>query len=98
MPFKTIRSKSIFKKICNSCQVSLACLVDYNGNYIEIKIGITKNIWCCNVKLITIYLFGDDTINNDTLKSEDDGMKTFYIKVKIYFRKYLTHIIILPKK
>ena len=41
-----------------------ACLVDCNGNYIGIGIGIdiTRNTKCCNVMLITIYLFGDNTI------------------------------------
>ena len=37
-------------------------LVDCNDNYIGIKIGITRNIRCCNVILITINLFGDNTI------------------------------------
>ena len=40
----------------------MAHLVDCNGNYIEIEIGITKNTWCCNVILVTIYLFGDNAV------------------------------------
>ena len=48
--------------MCNSYQVSLAYLVDYNGNDIEIKISITKNKRCCNVILIIIHLFDDNTI------------------------------------
>ena len=39
-----------------------AHLVNCNGNYIEIGINITKNTKCCNVMLITIHLFGDNTI------------------------------------
>ena len=39
-------------------------LVDCNNNYIriEIGIGITKNTRSCNAILITIHLFGDNTI------------------------------------
>ena len=37
-------------------------LVDYNGNYIQIGIGIIRNKRCYNVILITIYLFGDNII------------------------------------
>ena len=39
-------------------------LVDCNSNYIGIGIGvgITKNTRRCNVILITIHLFGDNTI------------------------------------
>ena len=37
-------------------------LVDCNDNYIGIRIGIIKNTRCCNVILITIHLFGDNTI------------------------------------
>ena len=39
-----------------------ACLVNCNGNYIEIWIDIIKNTKCCNVMFITINLFGDDII------------------------------------
>ena len=39
-----------------------ARLVDCNGNYIEIRIYITRNTKCCNVMLITIHLFGDNII------------------------------------
>ena len=38
------------------------CLVDYNDNYIEIKIGIIRNTRHYNVMLIIIYLFGNNTI------------------------------------
>ena len=38
------------------------CLVNYNGNFIGIKIDIIRNTKCCNVMFITIYLFGDSTI------------------------------------
>ena len=34
--------------------------VDCNGDYIGID--ITRNTRCCNVMLITIHLFGDNTI------------------------------------
>ena len=37
-------------------------LVDCNDNYIGIRISIIKNTRCCNVILITIHLFGDNTI------------------------------------
>ena len=37
-------------------------LVDCNSNYIGIGISITKNTRRCNVILITIHLFGDNTI------------------------------------
>ena len=37
-------------------------LVDYNGNYIQIGIGIIRNKRCYNVILITIHLFGDNII------------------------------------
>ena len=37
-------------------------LVDCNGDYIGIGIGITRNTRCCNVILITIHLFGDKTL------------------------------------
>ena len=40
----------------------MARLVDYNDNYIEIRIGIIRNTRCCNVILNTIHLFGDNTI------------------------------------
>ena len=40
----------------------MACLVDCNGNYIGIRIDIIMNTKCCNVILITIYLFGDNAI------------------------------------
>jgi len=39
-----------------------AHLVDCNGNYIGIRIGITRNTRYCNVIIITIHLFGDNTI------------------------------------
>ena len=39
-----------------------ARLVNYNCNYIGIGIGITRNTICCNVILITIHLFGNNTI------------------------------------
>ena len=34
-----------------------ARLVDFNGDYIGIRTGITTNTRCCNVILITIHLF-----------------------------------------
>ena len=37
-------------------------LVDCNGDYIGIRIGITRNTICCNIILITIHLFGDKTL------------------------------------
>ena len=37
-----------------------ACLVNCNGNYIEIGISIIRNTRCCNVILI-IYLCSDNT-------------------------------------
>ena len=37
-------------------------LVDYNSNYIGIRIDITRNTKYCNVMLIAIHLFGDNTI------------------------------------
>ena len=39
-----------------------AHLVDYNGNYIGIRISLTMNTRRCNVILITVYLFGNNTI------------------------------------
>ena len=39
-----------------------ACLVKCNGNYIRIGIGILRNTRRCNVMLITIHFFGDNTI------------------------------------
>ena len=39
-----------------------ARLVNHNGNYIEIGINITRNTKYCNVMLIAIHLFGDNTI------------------------------------
>lgn len=48
-------------------------LVDCNGNYIGIRIGLIRNIRCCNVILITIHLFGDNAI----IEPEDNGMKVF---------------------
>ena len=43
-------------------QIFRAGLVYCNGNYIGIRIGITRNKRYCNVILITIYLFGDNII------------------------------------
>ena len=40
----------------------MAQLVDCNNNYIGIGIYITKNIRRYNVMLITIHLFGNNTI------------------------------------
>ena len=40
----------------------MAHLVDCNNNYIGIGIYITKNIRRYNVMLITIHLFGNNTI------------------------------------
>ena len=40
----------------------MAHLVNCNGNYIRIGIDITRNIKYCNVMLITIYMFADNTI------------------------------------
>ena len=37
-------------------------MIDWDGNYIGIGIGITSNTKCCNVILITIHLFGNNTI------------------------------------
>ena len=37
-------------------------MIDYNGNYIEIGINITKNTKYCNVMFITIHLFDDNII------------------------------------
>ena len=48
-------------------------MVDCNGNYIGIWIDITINTKYCNVMLISIYLFGDNTI----IESKDNGMKVF---------------------
>ena len=39
-----------------------ALLVDCNSNYIGLRICIIKNTRCCNEILITIHLFGDNTI------------------------------------
>ena len=39
-----------------------AHLVDRNSNYIGIGIDITRNAKRCNIMLITIHLFGDNTI------------------------------------
>ena len=36
-------------------------LVDYNSNYIGIRIDIIRNTKYCNVMLIAIHLFGDNT-------------------------------------
>ena len=76
-------------------------MVDYTGDYIGIRIIITRNTRCYNVILIIIHLFGDNT----RIEPEDNRMfKSNYlncnirIKLKIYFRKYLTRIIIFPKK
>ena len=41
---------------------NMASLVDYNGNFIRIEICIIRNTRCCNVMLITIHLFDDNTI------------------------------------
>ena len=71
----------------NNCYTGVNC----NSNYIGIGMDITRNIKCCNVMHITIHLFGNNI-------PEDNGIKTFKIKFKIYFKKYLTHIIIFPKK
>ena len=49
----------ISQSFCNQLK---PCLVNCNSNYIGIRIDITKNTRCCNVMLITIYLFGDNTI------------------------------------
>ena len=38
------------------------CLIDCNGNYIGIGIGIKRNTRCYNVIFITIHLFGDNII------------------------------------
>ena len=40
----------------------MACLIDYDGNYIKIGICITMNTKWCNLILITIHLSGDNTI------------------------------------
>ena len=47
-----------------------AHLIGCNGDYIGIgiRIGITWNIRCCNILLITIHLFDDK-------KLEDNGIK-----------------------
>ena len=37
-------------------------LIDCNSNYIGIRIDIIRNAKCCNVMLITIHLFGNNTI------------------------------------
>ena len=66
-------------------------MVNCNDNYIKIGIDIIRNIKCCNIILITIHLFGDNIL-------EDNKMKALQIKFKTYFKKYLTHIIIFPKK
>ena len=44
-------------------------LVDYNDNNIRIRIGITKNIRCCNIILIIIHLFDDNTIIEPWMKA-----------------------------
>ena len=48
--------------LCLILNTLRACLVDYNDNYIGIGINIIRNTKCCNVMLITIHLFGDNTI------------------------------------
>ena len=49
--------------ICSIFNILLrARLVDGNNSYIWIEIGITSTIRCSNVILITINLFGDNTI------------------------------------
>ena len=37
-------------------------MVDCNDNYTGIGIDITRDTKCCYVMLITIYLFGNNTI------------------------------------
>ena len=37
------------------------CLIDCNNDYIGIEICITRNARCCNVILITIDLFSNNT-------------------------------------
>ena len=37
-------------------------LIDCNSNYIGLGIGIIRNTKCRNIILITIHLFGDNTI------------------------------------
>ena len=46
----------------NQTYVFMAHLVDCNSNYIGIWIDIIRNTKCYNVMLITIYLFGNNTI------------------------------------
>ena len=48
-------------------------LVNCNSNYIGIRIDITRNAKCCNVMLIIIHLFGNNTI----IVTEDNGLKAF---------------------
>ena len=48
-------------------------MINCNGNYTGIGIGITKNTKCGNVIFITIYFFDDNTI----IKSEDNEIKAF---------------------
>ena len=51
-------------------------LVDYNSNYIGIRIDITRNTKYCNVMLIAIHLFGDNTIIKP-YRQWNYGMKVF---------------------
>ena len=48
-------------------------LVNCNSNYIGIRIDITRNAKCCNVMLIIIHLFGNNTI----IVTEDNRLKAF---------------------
>ena len=44
-------------KMGGNGRILKARLVDFNGDYIGIRTGITTNTRCCNVILITIHLF-----------------------------------------
>ena len=48
-------------------------LVDYNSNYIGIRIDITRNTKYCNVMLIIIHSFSDNTI----IEPGNNGIKAF---------------------
>ena len=48
-------------------------MVNCNGNYNGIEIGITRNTKYCNVIFIAIHLFDDNII----IEFEDNGMKAF---------------------
>ena len=48
--------------LCSQLKTFRTYLVDYNGNYIGIEIGITRNIRRYNVIFIIIHLIGGNAI------------------------------------